>query len=650
MMLESGGMKSPEFPQEAVGLAKKLERSIVMGRVEKRRERAKERQRVEACEDGEEQEAALEEERRRRRKEMEREKEQEKEKEQERAPEEDVGMGMVIDLEEEDVLDISPGPDLPFLSPGTPSSSTTTSPPAYIADTNLTALRPHIPQSSVPNSLLHIPTILVSHYFSSICKIFSSFDGTLNPFRATVGRLWDGSAPIYYAIQSMAAASLANDFPQMNSVGVQMQRETFRSLYSGNMDGFGTNVSERAEDLDKMLLTILLVGQTTSWHDPGDLGLVHLRTAKRLNQRRLEVQAAAGPGAIGSKVRRSNQFFEQCIIYWDMLAGFVDDMDDFDPPPSAFDIDHLNDMDNNDKIFPHPWTGVAPRVAKLFREVGRLIRKYRRITLHDASSLTFLSLELGLDIDMPQDSLAVIEATARAQDLEEELLAFNPPELDSLVDAGDENTPVQHYILLAEAYRCAALLEIYRVFPSILLKRVPNAANTAGLDFGIGIGERPYATTPRFFDFLPASTATSTSPGEFLVSLALHIISLLESIPSRSGTRCLQPLVLIAAGSELRFSSPSTSHLPSSNTSTIPPFFGTPSINIPTLTPQDVSIATARRFVVRRFQDFATMMPAKPILRAEMLVKETWSRADGGVDGLFWMDVMSGMGWEGIFG
>ncbi|KAH8804746.1 fungal-specific transcription factor domain-containing protein [Xylogone sp. PMI_703] len=563
MMLESGGMKSPELPQEAVGLAKKLERSIAMGRVEKKKEKVREK----------------------------------------------------------DKNQCNRRPNLPFLSPATPTSSTTSaSPPSYLADTNLTALRPHASQSSVPSSLLHVPTILVSHYFSSICKIFSSFDGTLNPFRATVGRLWDGSAPIYYAIQSMAAASLANDFPQMNSIGVQMQRETFRSLYSGSLDGMGTNMCERAEDLDKMLLTVLLVGQTTGWHDAGDLGLVHLRTAKRLNQRRLEIQAATGTGAVGSRVRRSNQFFEQCIIYWDMLAGFVDDMDDFDPPPSAFDLDHLNDVDNNEKVFPHPWTGVAPRVAKLFREVGRLIRKYRRITLHDASSLTFLSMELGLDINIPQDSLAAIEATARAQDLEEELLAFNPPGIDTLVDAGDENTPVQHYILLAETYRCAALLEIYRVFPSILMKRVPSTASVAA--------------------------AASTSPGEFLVSLALHIISLLESIPSRSGTRCLQPLVLIAAGSELRFSSPAAPQ-PAPSTD---PFFAAPSISIPTLTPQDVSIATARRFVVRRFQDFATMMPAKPILRAEMLVKETWSRADSGVDGVFWMDVMGGMGLEGIFG
>lgn len=50
---------------------------------------------------------------------------------------------------------------------------------------------------------------------------------------------------------------------------------------------------------------------------------------------------------------------------------------------------------------------------------------------------------------------------------EEQLLSVNSPSEAEVVDTGDENTPVVQYILLAEAYRCAALLEIYRVFPII---------------------------------------------------------------------------------------------------------------------------------------------------------------------------------------
>lgn len=499
---------------------------------------------------------------------------------------------------------------------------------------SLSAIRQQLHRSTVPEFLLHLPTMLVECYFSYVCQIFSSFDGTLNPFRSTVGRLWDGSAPIYYAIQSMAAAYLANHFPRMSPVGTQMQRETYRSLYQVPQGG-----RDASENLEKTLLTVLLVGQTTAWHDPKDLGLVHLKTAKRLNRRRLEQQI----GAVDSRARRQNDFFEQCILYWDMLAGFVEDhSDEFDfeefetrefDSPSTLGSDATAAGDDKGQTFPHPWTGVAPKVQKLFAQVGRLIRNYRKIKAQDSSSLNFLSLDLGFEVEFPQDSIATIEATAKAQSLEEELLAFEPPSISSLVDAGDENTPVQQYIFLAEAYRCAALLEIYRIYPSILVKRVPFTDNTFASS----------SSGNQISSFLPIPT--SQPPSDFLISLAMHTISLLEKLPSTSGTRCLQPIVLIAAASELRFSPPSISI-----SDPLSPFMPATSSSIfNSLTNREVDIAAARRFVTTRLQEFQLSLPAKPILKAEMLVKETWERADLGQE-VFWMDVMDEMGWKTIFG
>jgi hypothetical protein len=499
---------------------------------------------------------------------------------------------------------------------------------------SLTAIRQQLHRSTVPEFLLHLPTMLVEYYFSYVCQIFSSFDGTLNPFRSTVGRLWDGSAPIYYAIQSMAAAYLANHFPRMSPVGIQMQRETYRSLYRVPQGG-----RDPSENLDKTLLTVLLVGQTTAWHDPKDLGLVHLKTAKRLNRRRLDQQV----GAVDNRARRQNDFFEQCILYWDMLAGFVeDDIDEFGF--GEFDMEGLNTSmtpesdsstsgNEGGQIFPHPWTGVAPKVQKLFAQVGRLIRNYRKIKAQDAaSSLDFLSLDLGLEMEFPQDSIATIETTAKAQALEEELLSFETPSVSSLVDAGDENTPVQQYIYLAEAYRCAGLLEIYRIFPSILFKRVPFTDNTFASSSANQIS--PFLPIPR-----------TQPPSDFLVSLAMHTISLLEKLPSTSGTRCLQPIVLIAAASELHFSPP-----PISISDPLSQFTPATSSSISnSLTNREVDIASARRFVTTRLQEFQFSLPAKPIVKAEMLVKETWERADLGQE-VFWMDVMDEMGWKTIFG
>jgi hypothetical protein len=525
---------------------------------------------------------------------------------------------------------------------------------------SLSAIRQQLDRSQVPSFLLHLPTMLVEYYFTYICQIFSSFDGTLNPFRSTVGRLWDGSAPIYYAIQSMAAAYLSNDFPRMKLVGVQMQKESFKCLCQN-----GDSVKDK---LDMMLLTVLLVGQTTSWHDPKDLGLVHLKTAKRLNRRRLERQGMEGDG----REKRQNEFFEQCILYWDMLAGFVDDdVDEFGTDGSVFEMvqvgpSFLGDRpalesqsmlenpapanDAGSKVFPHPWTGVSPKVQRLFAQVGRVIRKYQKIASDDA---LFMDLGFGLQ----HDPTAVVDVIMQAQLLEEELLAWEPPQTSSLVDAGDENTPVQQYISLAEAYRCAGLLQIYRVFPGILCKRVPTNKNSFLLSGEGNLfsdeGMRFVTTSPDSPTLLdPLSELDITtklnlpfslsgkSPEEFLTSIAMHTLSILETLPPTSGTRCLQPIILISAGSELRFSS--------STYDPLSPFTSSTS-SFGSLNSREVDIASARRFVLTRLQEMQLSLPAKPIITGLKLVKETWRRCDEGAES-YWMDVAGELGLGTIFG
>ncbi|EDN98457.1 hypothetical protein SS1G_13316 [Sclerotinia sclerotiorum 1980 UF-70] len=466
---------------------------------------------------------------------------------------------------------------------------------------SLSAIRHQLNNSSVPEFLVHLPTMLVEYYFGYICVIFSSFDGMLNPFRSTVAQLWDGSAPIYYAIQSMAAAYLSHDFPRMSTVGIQMQRETFRCLYQSSRAGL-----ESHDNIDKTLLTVLLVGQTTAWHNPRDLGLTHLKTAKRLYKQRLVLQGMN----VDSKTRRQNEFFEQCILYWDLLAGFVEDEENIVMLGEDILVGGRmtpNTNTENRQIFPHPWTGVAPKVQALFAQVGRLIRSYRKSTFNPIPNVA---------LDDPFFDF-------------KQLLAVNLPSEAELVDAGDENTPVRQYILLAEAYRCSALLEIYRVFPTIYLTRQPDSQEILSLP-------------------------VSHSADEFLISLALHIVSLLGKIPSTSGTRCLQPIVMIISASELRFSTAAMetfsidatfglSHYEGVGHSHGSASSGTTMLN--SITNFEVDIAAARRFIVTRFQDFKLSLPAKPMAKALILVEETWARADLGQE-VFWMDVMSEMNLE----
>lgn len=440
----------------------------------------------------------------------------------------------------------------------------------------------------------------------------------------------------------MAAAYLSHHFPRMAPVGMQMQRETYKCLYQATQSG-----RNPGDNLDKTLLTVLLVGQTTAWHNPKDLGMIHLKTAKRLNRRRIEQQKASSDD---KATRRQNEFFEQCILYWDMLAGYVeDDIDELEFDETSPSMSATGSPDGEsptliseaaEKVFPHPWTGVSPKVQKLFAQVGRLVRSYRKgIAREAASSLDFLNLDLDFGANFNQQSLITIEATTKAQLLEEELLSFEPPSACNLVDAGDNNTPVQQYILLAEAFRCAALLEIYRIFPTLLSKRVPLADDfTSSAASAIPIQLSAVLPFP--------STSPTQDPNDFLVSLAIHTLSLLAKIPSTSGTRCLQCILFICAGSELRFSFPSSS----SDNAMSNLEFGIGQNNMfASLTNREVDIADARRFASERLQEYKLSLPAKPIGKALQVLGETWDRADLGQD-CFWMDVMDEMGWKTIFG
>lgn len=63
----------------------------------------------------------------------------------------------------------------------------------------------------------------------------------------------------------------------------------------------------------------------------------------------------------------------------------------------------------------------------------------------------------------------------------------------------------------------------------------------------------------------------------------------------------------------------------------------------------EVDIASARRFAETRLEAYKGSLPAKPVIMALKLVRETWERGDLGQE-VFWMDVMDEMGWKTIFG
>jgi hypothetical protein len=447
--------------------------------------------------------------------------------------------------------------------------------------------------SPSPSSPDDLESLLVQHYFKDVCAVFSSFDSVLNPFRTTIGRIYQDCPSINYAIQSMAAAHLANSFPNMSTVGVEMQRKAFDALQAEL-----PLVQSGQASATKTFLSIMLLGLTTSWHDSSALGLDYLSTARSLILPKLLSRSEE------DEVQREAQFFEESLIHWEMLMGFVTEDAMSFSTPSGLRPRRVSKQNGpaarrpDGKIVPHPWTGIAPTGQFLLAEVGRLVRRER-----------------SLDKDSAIDIRRRQENALNAASLEEDLLALEYPSVDDLADTGDERTPKQDFIVIAEAYRCAGLLELYRVFPSILRKRLGkdkfSASDNVDFHFPMPRFETPYEDTDTKL---------------WLNSLAMHILRSIESLPSSSGTFCIQPLLLVIAASELKFVS---------------------SVDFFDVHANDSKILSSREFVIRRLQEFALRLPNKPLRQMIQLIKETWRQSDEGLDA-FWIDIMNEKGWHTI--
>ncbi|EAT92358.1 hypothetical protein HBH56_137760 [Parastagonospora nodorum] len=447
--------------------------------------------------------------------------------------------------------------------------------------------------SPSPSSPDDVESLLIQHYFKDVCAVFSSFDSILNPFRTTIGRIYEDCPSIKYAIQSMAAAHLANTFPNMASVGVEMQGKAFDALQAEL-----PLVQSGQASATKTFLSIMLLGLTTSWHDSGALGLDYLSTARSLILPKLLSRTEE------DEVQREAQFFEESLIHWEMLMGFVTEDAMCFSSPSGLRPRRVSKQNSpatrrpDGKIVPHPWTGIAPTGQFLLAEVGRLVRRER-----------------SLDKDSAVDIRRRQENALNAASLEEDLLALEYPTADDLAETGDERTPKQDFIVIAETYRCAGLLELYRVFPSILRKRLgkDKFSTSENVDF--------HFPMPRF-----ETPYEDTDTKLWLNSLAMHILRSVESLPSSSGTFCIQPLLLVIAASELKFVS---------------------SVDFFDVHASDSKILTSRDFVIRRLQEFALRLPNKPLRQMIQLIKETWRQSDEGQDA-FWIDIMNEKGWHTI--
>ncbi|RDW87969.1 hypothetical protein BP6252_00001 [Coleophoma cylindrospora] len=462
-------------------------------------------------------------------------------------------------------------------------------------------------------------TDLINYYFSNICSLFSAFDGPKNPFRTTAYNICSKSALIHASLQSISAASLAKSNSVTQPDAKQFQKEAFRQLRIKLRESNMTIKTNQEE----ILLSLLLVGPTTSWHSPDDFGYPHYKMAVSLLTQKID-SAANSPSA---SLDNTNSFYSEALIYWWMLLCFISE-EDLPMPPVC---PHLG-LDPNSPLssllrYPHPFTGVSPEVRTLFGRAGRLILAQRR-RIHRTKFVSKAAIR------------AAVQEMETASELEQGLLSLVFPDPSQIASSGDSEATPNDFILVAESFKCAGLLLLYRTFPDLLGTRLQTVFTSVTME---------------------SNANTIYEKQRWLTSFAIHTLELLEATSSTGGIpsiQSLQPIILLPIACELRF--PPRSHTVASKTDASSSGLSHYLNVLLELSPEGDEVAnqdkdheavlSARKRIQKRITIVTNSLPAVTSQRLVSIIIETQKRMDNGDENVFWVDVMLERGWYAMFG
>jgi hypothetical protein len=434
---------------------------------------------------------------------------------------------------------------------------------------------------------------LVQHYFSEVCALYSCFDSDKNPFRSLVADLWKDSTTIHLSIQSMAIAHLSNHYLYMAPFGRMKRMQSWKSL---QIDLRRYRAGKVA--LDTVLMSCLLLGLSSPWHQPSDLGLQYLFIARSLIQMYLRSNKRT------SITLPNEKFYLDAFMHWEMLASFFEPVAMMSFP--GFGAPNPPMPVRGEMVSPHPWTGIAPELHFALAEVGRVLRRRR-------SRLAMMGEPLAEERSQTDE---IDEQWSSS--LERLLQTIRLPDLGDIEEHGDKYTPKMDLLRAAEAYRFIGMLELYMIVPSLLEARIER-------------GEQFPSSNVDDFEEPVDDSGFSERRDSWLSAIALHTLQLIKDVSIHSATCRMHLLILVSAGSQLRMPSATIALDESAN-------------------PHHDKVLEGRGFVDSRMLALSRKYPQKQVLQILDMIKEAWDRLDRGEKRVHWLGVAHEQNWQTMLG
>lgn len=431
----------------------------------------------------------------------------------------------------------------------------------------------------------------MQHFFHSVCPLFACYDSELNFFRHIVKETCTRSRTVCLSMQSMAIAHLGNHYRYMAPLGHVKQTQAWQDLQS-DLHSLHTNKVA----LDSVLVSLLLLGLSAPWHNPSNLGLQYLSIARNLVQNHLKDEQGIGRFL---DVPCTN-FFLGALMYWEMLASFVDPIPMMPFPGFGTPAPRKSAM--RERYLPHPWAGISMELQFALAEIGRLLRR-RRTPLGRGKQPAGGECE---------------DDKKWAYSLEKFVLTLQLCGPDEILEYHDAHTPKEDLINAAHAQRTIALLEIYGAFPECLDSKIDDGWTL------------PPAHSRTFFP--PADHSCFAERLEScLCAIAIHALDIVKEIEVSSAACRMLPLIFVSCASHLRVPGQVQSGNEAHEC-------------------RREEVISSRSFVEAQMLSFARKYPQKQMLRMCDIIREVWQRLDLGIERAHWMEVINEKGWQTMMG
>ncbi|KAI9148442.1 Beauvericin cluster-specific repressor BEA4 [Paramyrothecium foliicola] len=446
------------------------------------------------------------------------------------------------------------------------------------------------PSPSPPLPLIPIndgSKLLISHYFGSVCKINSCYHSPADSLRTITQGLMSSSRLVFFCVLSMSAAHLSLIQPRSYDKSLVYLTEAISllRLQLSNLFDKAITKAQREQGLDQTLMGIILIGISTSWHKSSGLGLEHIVGSRVL------LQEYVCPRLYDGSIldRQKLGFFIGLQAYWETVASFLLDQD-------LEQLDYLQkscvEM-SADTIYVHPWTGISSMIWVLLAKAGCVARKRLRL-LAEASCLSQAEYTAQMN-----------QLLQQASTIEAQLLDYELPSASCIDNTFADHASIADLERIAQCCRLAALLELYRAFGSLWDTR--SRLEISAVKSQIWQME-PEGVEPSDF-YLDA---------DIYSILTLRILRILRCISPNSSTRCLQPILLLIAGSNVSY-----------KTAMVFPYttvedYGTPDSSF---TPSN-AVQAWRQFVYQRIARVERWVKLDSLRRMRMILTEVWTSTD----------------------